>query len=605
MDIQTKVEFYIDKKVNTDNIPSQVRYINKELYPDGNLGENFVVFYEYSSVTVAFESDDPNACLEIECFDIDGMAILKPGDKRKISPGGDSEDMLVPGEYAVEVHTSKGSYTGLFRVEPSNISWNSLLNLRKYLENICRGLSLNLYLKRIGKHGNNVIHNAFLSEIYNYIVTYQDTLFNNLDYIIKNPITNIVKQYREQVYSVHPDVKSQRWLSQKGISLNRNLYMPEVTYEKHSVNDIYTVENQWVRKIINHIILIVCELSQNFEEILNSIIQRKELKIRELTNEQTVYNRICHDLAVSKEYKRRTENMIEVLGKEIKELTENSSFICNILGNIKRIKALLLHYEHETWLKYINGFEKVVKPTIKLLKEYRYSQLYYFYNNLKEMQKSDSVHKKSIFPNKKTSKLFEYYIVTLIISILKEEGFDWESGWLADRYDNKVLNGELQEETVMVFTKGCLICEIAYDTDVSKKVPSFDGGYFTRNNARYCRPDIRIALYDKITRELLSAAIVEVKYRKSKYLYSKNVPTDVMDKIVDYINFGYYDNITKSLKFQQIKSVIVTYPKQSGEVKYDGEYNFSFIPIEPMDEGQIPYGYDILKHKLTSVLFDN
>ncbi len=125
---------------------------------------------------------------------------------------------------------------------------------------------------------------------------------------------------------------------------------------------------------------------------------------------------------------------------------------------------------------------------------------------------------------------------------------------------------------------------------------------FIRGNARHYRPDIRLALFDKATGKLLSAMIVEVKCRKAVYLYSPLADTLVIEHLDDYYSLRFYDSEEKESKMGIINSVVVIYPKQNKPIPYEGENNYSFIEMEPADEGIQPYGYDKLKEKVEEFL---
>ncbi len=601
--MQVKVSFDI-RTFNDSFHSAESRIISPEYYPDFNLGDEFVKFIEHNTVLVSFESEDPNAALEIECYNNDGLSIVKPGQTIQITTGQDQDDMMVPGYHSVIIRTSDAYYEGYYHIIPSSISWDGLMNMKSYLENMLEGLSYNLYAQRYGAKGKNLMHTASYSQIYNHINENIGMLINNLNSITKCPLVNVGKQYSEKPGGYkRPDNKSQRWLSQKGTSRNDNLFCPDIVFEKHTVLNSNTVENKWIRKIIHHTVMVLCELEANFKTAGVSLEGRKQLKFEEYQAAKLEYsNKIEGDYTLSDNFRMNKRKRMERLKYEVQEFAENISYLTEIQCNIKKLRSFLSSTEYDTWLNEINGFEKVVKPSNGLLRDYRYSQLYTFYIELVSLEKDMHKEKKTSFPSKKTSKLFEYYTAGLVIEKLQQEGFNWDSGWLADDRKGVSYNGELPSETIMHFSRDNLLCEVAYDLEIGAKPCNAPVGRFVKNNARACRPDLRLSLFNKETNKLLKATIIEVKCRKTKYIYNEHGDTSVIEQLNDYYNFAYRSLNSKIISRNIIDNVIVIYPKQNRTVDYDGDYNFSFIQIDPAECGNECYGYSAFEEKIMEFL---
>lgn len=602
MDTQAKIIFKIEV-LNSDYNRSEVKFIDDRIYPDGNLGEEFIKFHEHDKITVTFECEDENALLEIDCYDLDGTASIKPSGSYIITSGKDNDDMMVPGYYSITLKTTMKTYNGLYIVEPSSISWEGLMNMRMYLENILEGLSYNLYVNKAGYQAKNVQHSIILSELYNHIRNNEDVLKSNIDSLIKSPITSLQGKYREQLYSKNADFKSQKWLSLKGTSLNSNPNFPDIVYEKHTVLDRNTSENKWVKKIIHHTVEVLCAIENNYNSILNSINAEIENKYHEYKIDAEDYNnRITNNIALSEGFKNRKKKRIQQLYNEICVIQKNVEFINDILNNIKKIRSVLSHNEYNTWLKDIKKYEKIVKPTKELIKDYRYAKLYNFYEKLNAIENNTYKSKNKNSPNKRTSKLFEYYVVAMIIKIIEINGYEWTDGWLADKVSHGIYNGELPSETVMHFSNENLCCEFAYDMEIEGDSKNIPWGKFVRNNARFSRPDIKLALYNKNTGELKGAVIIEVKCRKTKYIYSDSGDTSVIEQLNDYYNFGYKNPSTNRVDRGRIDSVIVIYPKQQNVINYNGNYEYSFIQIDPSQNIEDAFGFMNLEEKIKAYM---
>ncbi|WP_291574575.1 hypothetical protein [Clostridium sp. UBA4548] len=608
--MQTKVTFFAYTENNIPIGTPQILVINEDTKQ--NLGDNVAIFNEYSKIVVLFESTDPNALLKIDSSTSEVPLNINVDDKPVVlSETGDSDTMLTPGYYGVEVITSKGKYDGLYLIKPTSVSWDGLINLRSYLEDIMIGLSQNLYIQRMTGQKNMYGDNDYsLNKLYSYINNNIGLVINNIESIINNPLSDVAKRYREQHYSARQDMKSQKWLSSKGINKNRNPYVPEITFERHTFLEKDVSENRWVRKILNKSIEIICDSESKYMAILNEFSNKLDLKEAAFIEKSNKHNSIINDRRVSKEHKYVTQKELEYMKNELNKLKSNRVFIQDITTNLKKFKSLLLHYSNETWFNEIPDNIKTTRISHKMLKDYRYFQLYDFYNNIISVENNSMVNRKPYFPSKKSSKLFEYYAVVSAIQVLRQNGFEWISGWLSDNKSEDIFNGEIPSNEPMIFEKDNLLCELFYEKKVRQnmEVASSNTSDFVRMNARHYEPDIIIGLFDKETHELLKSAVVEVKCAFSRNLYSSNGPTRAIEQAKDYYSFGYYDK-NKRGKNKTIRSVIdeiiIIYPKQEKKITYDyDDINLSFIQVEALDSQDITqhYGYMELKNAIESCL---
>lgn len=270
----------------------------------------------------------------------------------------------------------------------------------------------------------------------------------------------------------------------------------------------------------------------------------------------------------------------------------------------------MLYYSNNTWLNELSYNPRIIKFPYKIFKDNRYFQLYNFHNNIVSVDNSNVSDRKPYFPSKKTSKLFEYYAVILAIEILRNNGLNWVSGWIADTKNEELFNGEIPTNEPMIFEKDNLKCELFYEKIVRQdiEIVSSNTSDFVRINARHYEPDIIIALFDKEKHTLLKSVVIEVKCVISRNLYSNNGPTKAIEQAKDYYNFGYYDkNIRAKNKTRRgvVEEIIIIYPKQNKKITYDyGDINLSFIQVEANESKDITnhYGYDELKDAIEGSL---
>lgn len=605
----TKIVF---KSLNDNGYYLKTQEIIIHENTNSDLGENVAIFNEYNKIMVSFESSDKNTFLEIDSSKLETPLIIREGEKDiVISEASYHETMLTPGYYGLKVITSVKSYSGLYLINPISIEWKGLINLRKYLESVTKGLSQNLYIQRMSGQKNVYGDNeSSLNKLYLYINNNIEMVINTINTIIKNPIIDIKKVYREQHYSSRPDMKSQKWLSTKGSNKNKNPYVAETTFEKHSTYDIDILENKWVKKIMDKTIETICFMENKYTSICDEFlfkVNKKQILLKE--NRENYYS-IINERNISKDYKYQKEHEIKYLEIEINELISKYKFIEDILSNLIKIKSIILHYLNETWLKEISKSEKQLRVSHKILKDNRYLQLYDYYCDIISIEDNDTSNKKIYFPSKSTPKLFEYYSLVAVINIIMDNNFSWYKGWIRDKTLEDVFNGEIPTNEPLIFLKDNQRCEISYENEIPLNIDIMNrnASGFMRMNARHYKPDILVSLFDNETNTLIKAIVIEVKCRRSKNIYNKKGPTQAIEQVKDYYNFGYYDN-KKTNKYKTsrgvIDEIIIIYPKQYKQIIYQyNDINISFIQVEATNSTDIyeHYGYDKLRKEIEESL---
>ncbi|MBU3156925.1 hypothetical protein [Clostridium estertheticum] len=611
--MQTKYTFYVYRKNGNAESFIEMPFSIIDNTPL-NLGDKIITINEYSKIAVKFESDDNNAILKIDSSFSEKPLLLNPSNHIvTLSQSGDHDDMFTPGYYSVNISASFKVYRGLYFINSQSVTWDGLVNLRKYLEKIMSGLSRNLYLERMT--GQKAIYGEeeySITKMYYYINNNIAKVINSIEGITKNPISDIEKGYKERYYTKKQDAKSQRWLCTKGLNKNSNIYAPDIVFEKYSFLNRDIEENRFIKKIIQKNLETIIFIKDGYKSIYNNLIRETRDNVNLYNKNEAAFNILYNDREVSKEHKYRKREDLKFLKADIGKLEKHSNFVFEILINLRKIKAILLHYINETWLDDIFYSNKVVKVSQKILRDNRYYQIYDFYLNILAIEKNDPKSKKPNFPSKKTSKLFEYYSVSLVISILRNSGFKWISGWLADNSDSGfgLLNGEIPTNKPIVFIKDNLRIELVYEKEVETNITVINNNIsdFVRTGSHY-KPDIMVTLFNNETSKLLNAIVIEVKCRMSKNLQSKNGPTGAIEQAKDYYNFNYYDKEKKGGKKtsrEVIDKVIIIYPKQDKVLKYPyDDIDLTFLQVEANDISDTSkhYGYEELKKEIDECFF--
>lgn len=595
--MDTLIKIILRKYKFTTNSYEDLIVFNSKVSENIDLGKNLFSFKEYDKVDLLFFSSNPNTILKVESFISENPVTLKCGDILSLSPGGDSDNMLVPGFYDISILHNTKEFKGLYSIEPNSINYDSLLTMRETLDNICKGLSLNLYYERnsIEYMPSNMSGLDILA--FAYLESNSKKILSSLSSILNNPIEDVTKTYSLKENSRKPDNKSLRWQNKHCNIINtRTLYK-----EKSMILTYDNKENKLIKFIIERLFYSISKIDKKIVSHLNVLNKNKASiysKINLLNSEKVKLQNLYNVNRRKNEIKRD----IEILNLEIDNYNSKIDKLNNTLYTIKACKNNIAAFLNKDWVKNINAAIKI-KPTQKFLKRIDYSFLYNIY--LQILEKSNLTNPSKSFPSKKTSLLYEVYSVIIIKNIFEEIGFKWVDGWIKSASDILTFNGELSSGDKISLVNNDYRVEISYDKllrRTSELRGTSESGIVASNSDRR-KPDILISLYKSNT--FIKGMIVEVKYRKASYLYNNNGETDVIHQLKEYRNLDYFDGSNKKISnVRPIQKVLVIYPGDK-EYKYvETIYGFIFLTLLPIKDST-PIGYTLLKEEINSFLNEN
>lgn len=618
MDTQIKIAIHKSYYTGRNSyIVYESNQVSIHLCGDKNryLGNEIFSIKEYDRVELELISDTSTDILEIECYassislnnlDEDELVTtIKVGEKVLISPGSDSEDMLVPGDYVFRIKHNNFYYNGTYRINPSTAHWKSILTMREKLEELVYGLSYNIYLERKGYKKTNSLENDSLIEKLRYLEEVSNTLLNTLQRITRNPITDIQKEYEYKDYSRRSDSKSQRWLCKKGPRYN-DFRFPTKFYEKHSNLTYDIAENKILKSMLEYIYSVLTEIDAEYFKVLKITRNRKMDLSRKINELKTRYDQGKYNRNLVKSMQAISKDMNLNIG-ELRNYTEKENIIKTNLESIGRIKNSMTFYIRETWLNEITETSNI-KITSKLMRNKQYSDIYNIYTKLKGSTE-EGVEDRT-FPHKKTSKLFEIYNYLVIKEILEEFGFEWTNGWIRDIESPLKFNGDLESGEMITLSKNSFNIKMIYDKVLNRPgdiKESTHSEIVAPVNIANRRPDILIEIYDEDV--LIGSIVAEIKYRKKFNLYNTTEDTDAVTQLISYRNLEYHDGKIRKVntRLRPINKVIALYPLQKGANRFvhDTYDDIVFVPILPSSVAEDkPYGYDILKEEIKLVLED-
>lgn len=595
--MDTLIKITIRKYKFGSNHYEDLTVFNSKTYENIELNENLFSFKEYDKVDLLFFSSNSNIILKVESFTSENPITLKSGETLSLSPGGDSDNMLVPGFYDISILNDTTEFKSLYSIEPSSINYDSLLTMRETLDNICKGLSLNIYYERSGIEYIPTNMSGIDILAFGYLETNSKEIFSSISSILNNPIEDVTKTYSLTKSSKRPDNKSLRWQNKHVNIINTRTPYKEksmiLTYENQENNLIKLINEKLFystsrieEKILNHLNFLEIKKTSTFFKI--NLLNSEKARL------QNLYNVNRRKIEIKKD--------IEILNTEIENYNSKINKLNSSLHTIKLCKNNLAVFLNKDWVKNINSARKI-KPTHKFLKRVDYSFLYNVY--LEILEKSDLNNPSKSFPSKKTSLLYEVYSVIILKNIFEEIGFKWIDGWLKSVSDILAFNGELSSGDKIILTNNNFRIEIFYDKMVrrtSELRRTSESGIVSSNSDRR-KPDILISLYKNNT--FIKSMIVEVKYRKSSYLYNKNGETDVIHQLKEYRNLDYFDGLNRKISnVRPIQKVLVVHPGDKESKYIEDIYGFIFLTLLPIKDSN-PIGYTLLKDEINFFLNEN
>lgn len=558
------------------------------------LNENMFAFKEYDKVEICFESTVPNSILKVESFSDENIVELTNGQSVYLSPGGDSDKMFPPGYYSLELIVNSKTYKGLYSIQPNSIAYESLLNIKETLNEICKGLSTDIYYERstydfIESDNLNLNLLAF-----NYLEANAKEITFNLSSILKKPIENLEKQYIVKPSSKRPDSKSVRWKNtSKGISHNSNLYK-----EKHCALSYDNRENMLLKAICERLVFSISYIEKKIKCHLNYL----NIKKNELDNKLNALKQLQLKLSYMNNVQRRKSEVLQDISISEKELEKFNTKLNKLnlsIKNINHSKNALLIFLEQDWVKDIKA-ANTIKPTSKFMKRFDYSFFYKVYLNICE--KNTKKQLSTSFSSKKTSLLYEIYSFISTIKVFEDCGFTWVEGWLKSHDDISTFNGDLENGEKVILKKQNLSVELTYDYTIPRasEVKGSSISQIVASNSNRRKPDMLISIYkDNL---FLKSMIIEVKYRKEAYIYNKNGETDVIHQLKEYRNLDFYDgHKCKVSDKRPIQKVVVVYPDCKEKVFKEDIYGFTFISLMPNENNEV-VGYDNLYNEVDEFL---
>ena len=535
-------------------------------------------FLEYERCQVELLSDEPEATLELEYMNEDGNVSIHPYQPFILSEGNDDDQGFIPGIFTIRYKSKKSRWEGFFQVKPQSLQHEELSQMRELLESKATGITRNVYSKKLSSTDEVFSKNTLDS--LTFLIQHFDELMKSLNQVLKHPIEELDQDYQITPKNRKPTAKSQRWDVTKGQRYKLGQVQQVFYAPKRFVNQ-NNRENQSLKHMLmmisSHLIYLHQQYS-NTIDLLSSQIEILKEDVRLISEHQSSLK----DSFNLKKQRGSLGNELRIRTMELENMEIKLKNQLQYSRQIHLMNAQLMTILNESWMTQITPLFKGIVSQ-RFLKTPSYSFIYQIYQQLNKRQE-EGEHNPT-FPYYRTSKLFEYYNVLLLIELIQKQGFNWISGWLKDFHLVEKQTFSLNSEEEMIFNhENGYRLRLSYDKFLKEsaiaKLNQKEQLVSVNSNSR--RPDILLELYEGT--EFLSAMIVEVKYRKIYNLFHKVHETDAMKQLVDYRALNYYNpNKRPMMQRNAVDTIITIYPNhENSRFVHDETYGFKFIPVSPI-----------------------
>lgn len=566
--MDTHIKYTIKKRYN-QNTPFRIDSGNI----DSDMKELLLFeFDEYEEIYIKFDYDKNKGCIFIDTYDSESKILCNPNEDILINLPR-KENSLVPGYFEIKIEYAYDIIC-YYKVEPKNIEWGELINLRQILDRYIRGICSSFNLSKSIYNYDNC--NDILDYYQNQYNLWQE-IKSSIKLLMNNPYGEYEKVYGYYRKPNKIDTRTIRFISK---SNGEKLISKHYTY-KQNIN--YNTTDNII--LYNRLLEYRYILKKNYRNIINFYEVEYE-KLNNLNegykNKQEELINIKNNNILSDRYKSSIENRVSYLRKEKYEQNEK-------LKIIKKVKIILnrITLEIEDIIFDIQeklNIDKYSHKPMFLVKNYKYKDIIDKLDKIIITKKYEhNFNKKEealIFRLKKTELLFEYLCFIRSIEVILSMGFSCRGGWF-EKVINQEYDMEIPSECNNYFIKDNISIVVSYDKEAPNTIEADYEGLYSFNS-RHRRPDISILIYKD--NKFIKALIIEVKCRNSKYIYSNQGDTSVIDTMKDYSQLCYYNG---KIKRDAVDKVITLYPNQKNNIILESNELidiFSFIPININDD---------------------
>lgn len=573
-----------NKLVINHTFHSFLKEIDLDLIDEGSV---LFDFNEYEPIVISLYSEEYD--VNIECYSYydnenynqceNNELTLKNAESYKISDSNNTIDIgYIPSRYTISVINIKNNnkINCYFNVNSNKeLSNNGMENMINHINKFIDGLSIDFFKN---SKINNINSNHDNSDYYLF------ELISNYRTIILLKIEIITRKLK---YDITPKINVELLEKKQNLkTLKKNIMKKDdrLFYNVKKVKSANNIDNILLKKYLIKILRIL----KNSNWDLNSILEEQNNKI------------LKYNSAIEKIHDKLRQNNISKT--DLKDYNNNLKSIENEISTSKHWHKKLSDWKKAYYDCIINIsklLESQEMTELSISNDITHSLSFYSNNDYRffaklydDMIKKNTTeyekNKKNLFSDKRSYSLFEIYGFIIIQNIIKELGFDLLLG------DDNLFN--FGSDSEFWYKNANYKIRVQYD-HYCKKYRNNDEAAFgdiVNKNSINCKPDYIISIFKD--NKLTNAIIVEMKYRKLKYMTDfKGGSTETDATIDDYSQLcGLVDNLKKPRNI--ISDVIILYPSLNEKI-FDRNSGL-FIGINAEKDFSSSLGYITLKNKI-------
>lgn len=385
------------------------------------------------------------------------------------------------------------------------------------------------------------------------ISSLSDDLNIRLNNIKHNPLIKLTKGYRLVANNRFEYQKTIKWRDQHvGQGLNKCV-------DKRLQFDLDCGENQYLKYCVLQINNCLSYLLKNNKKMIYDLDEKIMLLDQEITKETTQLNYNY----ISKRVLKNSYNVSYYANKDLNELQEIRENIIRVNKKLNSTKIVVNDLILNDFLKNIsiNAFNK----SIRLMNNNNYARI----NEIKDILsgKMKDLNKQNVIKGqtKKTSELYELFLLVCIFQILKNAGYQAIKNYalLTDNLENRTFEYIKNQEHIYI-QYNCLVLN------------NSNLGNYNRYATLKNRPDIIIIIIIArfVDDKFYAATILEAKCRQEKYVYDSKYETDAENQIKQYTTYKFIDKNNQLIETPIIKVAVVCPATRLMESKFFNKLNF-------------------------------
>lgn len=470
---------------------------------------------------------------------------------------------LIPGTYQIRVAIGERTWLAPLLILPKQLSFRQLELMREELEQVLRGLSLDIIGNRLSRGDH--LGKALPPQLFRQFLT----ISSHFDRVMA-AISDLYTRVNFRTRTDYQLVPADRAKVVDGITVRHQLKHPEL--KGYLMAPVKTVdynlpENIWMKRMIQRLIA-----------VLNQFVGSVEAHARHLEEEIQELSRFS--------FQESTRNLLAEKEKAYQELLR-------YIEMVQRMKVGFQMIVSAPWYEQVQAQRMTSIPNV-LATDSRYRTIYLLYSELQQEEMEVALDPQFSMHWKRTDKLYEIWGFVQLLRFLTEWGLEPIGGWIFDaQFDReRMLVPTLPAGERIVLQKGELLLHYVYDGIIplaSKETSMYQHPLYMLQ--QHNRPDGRLDLYEKGIYK--GTVMLDFKYRPIRNFWDSEQLTQPnrkreMDQLIAYSNarsnYLYGGHSSWTQRMRPVAEVWAFYPVREGRWEptiANEDHDVRIIPFSP------------------------